>query len=97
MNKPLPAFADVVAFLATADITPEQHKRIVEVINTRVKAARKSAMRSLSVRPGDVVRWKTKYGYEMTGYVTGTGRTRVYVNANDGQRWSVSASLLTKI
>lgn len=95
MNKPLPAFLDVVAYLATADITPEQHKRIVEVINARVKTARKSAMRSVSV--GDVVRWTSKYGTQMTGYVTGLGRTRVYVNGNDGQRWSVSASLLTKI
>lgn len=97
MNNPLPTFLDVVAFLATGDITPEQHKRIVEVINARVKTARKSAMRSLSVSTGDVVRWTSKYGTQMTGYVTGLGRTRVYVNGNDGQRWSVSASLLTKI
>lgn len=88
-------FFDVVAFLATADITPEQHSRIVDVINSRVKNARRAAMST--IRTGDVVRWKTKYGYEMTGTVTGTGRTRVYVNANDGQRWSVSAALLTKI
>ena len=88
-------FSDVIAFLSSADISTDQHREIVEVINSRVKKARKSAMRSF--RTGDVVRWKSKWGYEMTGYVTGLGRTRVYVNGNDGQRWSVSASLLTKI
>ncbi|NBO52700.1 MAG: hypothetical protein EBS48_08340 [Actinobacteria bacterium] len=96
MSKPLPTFLDVVAYLATADITPEQHGRIVEVINARVKTARKTAMSSLSVRVGDMVRWTSKYGTPMQGTVTGTGRTRVYVSS-DGQRWSISPSLLTKV
>lgn len=95
MNKPLPAFLDVVAFLATADITPEQHRRIVEVINSRVKTARRTAIRSLY--SGDRVKWVGKYGVPMSGTVTGTGRTRVYVDGSDGRRWSVSASLLTKV
>lgn len=94
-NTPLPSFLDVVAFLATADITPEQHKQIVGVINARVKTSRKAAMST--IRTGDRVKWSDKWGIPMSGVVTGTGRTRVYVTADGGGRWSVSASLLTKV
>lgn len=86
---------DVLNFLASSDITREQHSRIVETINARVARTRKTVMNSLS--RGDVVRWHSKYGSPMTGTVTGLGRTRVYVTGNDGMRWSVSATLLTKI
>lgn len=86
---------DVLNFLASSDISADDHRDIVATINSRVKRARRTVMNTLG--RGDRVTWKSKWGYPMTGTVTGMGRTRVYVDGSDGQRWSVSASLLTKI
>lgn len=94
MSKSI-TFNDVIGFLAAADIDREQHRVIVDTINARLKRARKTVMNTLCV--GDRVRWTGKYGVPMSGVVTGMGRSRVYVDASGGGRWSVSATLLTKI
>lgn len=89
-------FTDVLSYLAVADITADQHRRIVTLVNDRCKQIRTAAIRTLQT--GDRVTWDSKLGYPITGTVTGKGRTRVYVMQDATcTRWSVSATLLRKL
>lgn len=89
-------FTDVIKFLQTAELTHEQHRKVMTLAVDRNKRVTKSAIRTL--KAGDRVTWDSKLGYPIKGTVSGSGRTRIYVTQDvTCTRWSVSASLLRKL
>ena len=90
-----PSLNEVLAFLSTADISAEDHKRIVATINGRLKQKRAAVKAGLSV--GDQVTWVSKYGYTQRGTVLRINRTRAIITeSTTGSRWSVSITLLNR-
>ena len=86
---------EVLTFLTSADISVEDHKRIVAAVNGRLKQKRAAVKASLAV--GDKVTWVSKYGYTQHGTVRQINRTRAIISeVATGSRWSVSLTLLTR-
>ena len=74
------------------DTLRAMNKTIVAIINSRVKAAQRSA--ALVLRAGQEVAWTGKSGLPMYGVVTKVKIKMVEVNAGPHGRWNVSATLL---
>lgn len=88
-------FREVITFLNTTDLTPDERNTLVETMNSSRRWANLQATRSLGV--GDHVEFDSKYGVVVQGKVTKVNRTTVHVLADGGSPWRVSPTLLRRV
>lgn len=85
-------FQDVISFLATNDLSSEEHSRLASVVNARLAQRKRSAMRNFCV--GDRVTFTNKWGSIERGVIKKVGRGTFHVMSDAGMPWRVSATLL---
>lgn len=85
-------FQDVISFLRNNELTSDEHNSLVCLINERIKAKKRNAMRGIEV--GDRVTFTDRWGITVKGVVKRRGRGNFHVMEESGKMWRVSATLV---